>query len=430
MVFSFLRRAFGPARAVVSTVSTSNPHTRPFVAASQNLEALESRTLFAVATPTNEEQYFLELINRARTAPAAEASRFRLALNEGLAANTLSASRRQPLAFNANLISAARTHSQWMITAKSFSHTGANGTNPGARMANSGYAFAAGLSNWAENLGWAGRKLVTPATVDMVDEVHRRLFVDEDVTGRGHRVNMLNGKMKEIGVGVATGNVNGFNAAMVSADFAYSNSKSFLTGVAYKDTVKVNKFYNVGEGLGGIVITAKRASDGKTFSTTTWSSGGYTLPLDPGTYTLTASGGVTTSAKSFTIAADNVKADFLPSNQLDTTAPTAKLANMRGKVSAKSRNLTITYKDDTLVDATTLGAGDIIVTNKKGFKGKVTLVSITPEGDASKITATYRLNARKGFAPGRYTVQLRPKAVMDTFGNVTKGGKLGTFAAK
>ena len=98
MLFTLLRRAVGPARTAVSI----SPNI---------LESLESRTLLSTATPTNEEQFMLELINRARSAPLAEANRYRVALNEGLAPHTITADKRQPLAFNPNLISSARQHS-------------------------------------------------------------------------------------------------------------------------------------------------------------------------------------------------------------------------------------------------------------------------------------------------------------------------------
>ena len=53
------------------------------------LEALEARR-HLTATPTNDEQYMLELINRARANPAAEAATYGIDLNEGLSAGTIS----------------------------------------------------------------------------------------------------------------------------------------------------------------------------------------------------------------------------------------------------------------------------------------------------------------------------------------------------
>src|ERR1051325_6101059 len=114
---SLLRRAIAPVR---QTVDSTRNNVWP-------IEKLESRTLLSTATPSPDEQFMLELINRARALPGVEAKRYGINLNEGLAASTLSTSARQPLAFNLNLISAARGQSQWMLGAKSFSHTGSNG---------------------------------------------------------------------------------------------------------------------------------------------------------------------------------------------------------------------------------------------------------------------------------------------------------------
>src|SRR5438105_2361486 len=74
---------------------------------------LESRRLMAADFPTPAEQYLVELINRARMDPSAEAARLGIALNEGLAAGTISTAAKQPLAINPNLTDAAGKHSQW-----------------------------------------------------------------------------------------------------------------------------------------------------------------------------------------------------------------------------------------------------------------------------------------------------------------------------
>jgi hypothetical protein len=409
-MLSFLRRAFTPVR---KTVVSSRNNVWP-------IEPLESRSLLSTATPTPEEQFMLELINRARATPAVEAERYHIALNEGLVAHTLSASARQPLAFNANLISSARQHSQWMLGAKSFSHSGANGSTPQSRMSSAGYL---NTSAWAENLGWAGRRLITPAAADMVSELHRRLFVDVNVGGRGHRVNMLRDNLKEIGVGVATGDFNGFHAAMTTADFASAGSGVFLTGVAYNDSIKRNQFYNVGEGLGGITITATR-SDGKVFTTTTWSSGGYTLPLSAGSYTLRASSNLFPPKSSTIIIKDrNIKVDFLPAALVDKSAPTATL---QSATRSRTRTVRVIFKDDTLVDASTITPGDILITGPGNISRAAKLISLTPSDDASTIIATYRAPRKAG----QYAVKLAPKSLKDVVGHYNKPKSLGTFTIK
>ncbi|HEV8605069.1 MAG TPA: carboxypeptidase regulatory-like domain-containing protein [Tepidisphaeraceae bacterium] len=436
-MLSLLRRAFLPARpTVVSSSNNSSPLVGPAVPdihPPNHLEPLESRTLLSTATPTPEEQFMLELINRARSLPAIEAKRYGITLNEGLPANSLSTSARQPLAFNLRLISAARQHSQYLISSKTFSHVGANGSNPQSRMSTAGYLFPASASAWAENLGWAGRRLITPQTADMVAEVQRRLFVDAGIAVRGHRVNILRDNMKEIGVGVATGLVSGFHSAMTTADLAYSGSATFLTGVAYKDTVKPNKFYNVGEGLAGIIITATRAADGKVFTTTTWSSGGYTLPLPAGVYSVRASNNLfPPTSSTITIKDKNVKVDFLPAAMVDQSAPTATLLATRRVRSSRTRTLRVLFKDDTLLDASTISTGDLLITGPNNFSRSARLISFTPSHDASIITATYRITAPStGWGPAaRYTIKLTPKSVQDTLGHFNHPKKLGSFTIK
>src|SRR5437762_2409230 len=68
---------------------------------------LESRRLLAASYPTNAEQYLIELVNRARANPTAEAALFGISLNEGLTAGTISATAKQPLAINPYLVTGA-----------------------------------------------------------------------------------------------------------------------------------------------------------------------------------------------------------------------------------------------------------------------------------------------------------------------------------
>src|SRR6478735_4975947 len=85
------------------------------------IEPLEPRRLFTAVSPSNLQQYMVELINRARANPTAEAARYGISLNEGLPAGTISTAPKQPLAINRYLTDGARTHSQWMIDTDTFS---------------------------------------------------------------------------------------------------------------------------------------------------------------------------------------------------------------------------------------------------------------------------------------------------------------------
>ncbi len=61
-----------------------------------------------MAQPTAHEQYFLELVNRARANPGAEAARLGIDLNQGLTAGTIADIAKQPLAMNQLLTTAHR----------------------------------------------------------------------------------------------------------------------------------------------------------------------------------------------------------------------------------------------------------------------------------------------------------------------------------
>jgi serralysin len=109
-----------------------------------------------MAQPSAFEQYFLELVNRARANPGAEAARLGIDLNQGLGNGTIANTAKQPLAMNDLLNTSAQAHSDWMLATDTFSHTGANGSSPGDRMKAAGYGFT-GSWAWGENISirWA-----------------------------------------------------------------------------------------------------------------------------------------------------------------------------------------------------------------------------------------------------------------------------------
>ncbi|ELS01443.1 putative calcium-binding protein [Xenococcus sp. PCC 7305] len=264
--------------------------------------------------PSAHEQYMLELINRARANPNAEATRYGLSdLNRGLSSGTISSAPKQPLAFNFSLTDAARDHSQWISDTNTFSHTGAGGSSPGDRMAAAGYDFT-GSWSWGENIAWQGTT-GTPNITNFVADEHEGLFLSD-----GHRKNILKSSFREIGVGVIqdtfTTSVRTYNAVITTQKFAYSGSSVFLTGVAFDDLVAEDAFYNVGEGLSGIEITATRQSDDKSFTTHTLDAGGYKIALDAGTYDVTFAENGTIIGNSYTITinSQNVKLDLDTSN--------------------------------------------------------------------------------------------------------------------
>src|SRR5262245_61901250 len=205
-----------------------------------------------------EEQYFIELINRARANPAAEAARFGIDLNEGLPSGTISNSPVQPLAPNAALADSIDGHLAYLASAGLLTHTGANGSMPWDRATAAGYPSTIVGENLACQTG--------PLSTAAVNELHRALFVDHMGDSRPHRLNLMNWQFREIGPGVATGLTPNGPGVVVRQDFGIDYNWHFITGVAYLDNVVADQFYSIGEGLGGVTVTAT-APGGQTFTT-------------------------------------------------------------------------------------------------------------------------------------------------------------------
>jgi hypothetical protein len=240
----------------------------------------------------DDEQLVIELINRARANPAAEAVRLGIDLNAGLQPGTISTAPKPPLAPHQILVDVAAAHSQDMIDRDFFDHVNPDGENPGARIAAAGYPAWSWGENIAIHVGAA--------------EAHDLLFASA-----GHRVNMLNNNYREIGVGVRLRTSWGID---MTETFATRTGTAFLTGVAFSDQVVADNFFSAGEGLAGATITATARTVGTTYTTTTGPTGGYSLQVPGGTYDLIASGGKLTKPIEITgigVGTANVKVDFV-----------------------------------------------------------------------------------------------------------------------
>ena len=222
------------------------------------------------------EQYMLELINRARLNPAAEASRFNLDLNAGLPAGTIDTTAKQVLAPNSNLEEAATDHSLWMLETDTFSHNGINDTDAGTRMATHGYDFK-GQWIWRENLAWVGSTGAMDSA-QAIDQHHEGLYRSEH-----HRENTFDSGVREIGIGQMQGKFTyqgtTYNSSMLTEKFAATGTDVFVTGVAYRDYSE-DQFYSIGEGLGDIGF-AVRGSQIASEQTQTGTAGGYALKVVP-----------------------------------------------------------------------------------------------------------------------------------------------------
>ena len=221
---------------------------------------------------TAAEQYLIELINRARLDPSAEAKRYGLDLNADVTEHTITTSAKQVLAPDQALEKAAVAHSDWMLEANTFSHTGVQNSDPAARMAKAGYDLT-GSYAWRENLAWMG-STGDINLQDVISKHHEGLY-----RSAGHRVNTFAENVREIGVGQVAGkfinNGTSYNSSMLTENFALSGKDVFITGVTYADR-NGNDFYNIGEGRSDYNIKAAgifaEVAD----------AGGYALALDSG----------------------------------------------------------------------------------------------------------------------------------------------------
>jgi len=265
--------------------------------------------IYTHGDPTAAEQLMLELVNRARANPTAEAARLGIDLNQGLPAGTISASPKPPLALNSNLTAAARAHSQWMLDTDTFSHTGADGSDPGERMVEAGYVFS-GAWSYGENIAWRG--IGPPGTPDLYEYtivMHTNLF-----KSAGHRVNLCSEVLDEIGIGIRQGTFYNagtpWNAVMGTQTFARSDStpEPLLVGVVYRDN-NTNDFPDPGEGVSGIMVQPAEGG----WQTFTSATGGYAVPYQGwGSQTVVFSGGPLAAPHTMTFDGTgfNVKADL------------------------------------------------------------------------------------------------------------------------
>jgi uncharacterized protein YkwD len=108
-------------------------------------------------------------------------------VNQQRAANGLVA-----LTDNAALDRAAQAHSDDMVARSFFSHTTPDGVTFSSRIFGAGYP--AGARAMAENIAWGSGSQSTPAQI-----------VTNWMDSPGHRANILNGVLRESGIGIAAG---------------------------------------------------------------------------------------------------------------------------------------------------------------------------------------------------------------------------------
>jgi uncharacterized protein YkwD len=262
----------------------------------------------SVYQPTGMEQLFLELLNAARANPAAYGQSIGLDLSDVAPS--------QPLTFNLKLMQSARLHSQDMNNQNFFGHCTAqdpqcqnsNSTDPGDRIQAAGY-------------DWRGYGESLAAGFNTPSEALRALIIDEGIPDLGHRrhllaIDSISATLPEVGIGIVldgSGAYSDYYTIDSARDYATSDPHdSFLTGVIYND-LDSDSFYSADEGYAALTVRAVANGSGAEFTATAFCSGGYSLELPAGSYTVTVSGGTWAGSQTATdvsIGSSNVKLDF------------------------------------------------------------------------------------------------------------------------
>ena len=287
-------------------------------------------SIYSIGQPTNEEQYYLELINRARANPTAEGIRLALTTDPNVVSSynyfgvNLVLMQSQfalipaapPLSMNETLMNAARAHSQNMLQNNYQGHNGPDGSLT-TRLA----AYTAGANGWSigENV-YAYSKSVWYGHAGFEVDWGGGAATGGMQSPPGHRLNIHNSTFREIGVGVVLGSNGSVGPQLVTQDFGMVGGQlPFVTGVVYRD-LNSNGFYDPGEGVGGVTVTIANVT---TYAVTA-NSGGYSVPVPgSGNYTVTFSGGSapTTQKNVSVINAQNTKADYIVTGTPTPTPP-------------------------------------------------------------------------------------------------------------
>ncbi|SFD70197.1 CAP domain-containing protein [Roseivivax sediminis] len=274
--------------------------------------------------PTALEQSLLELINRARTDPGGEFDRLILdaATRTTLDPDATAAIRSRevnmtvleaqlaaldpvpPLAWNDLLSQAAEVQTDHQIAIDDQGHAGPGGSRAVDRVIAAGYDWT-GVS---ENVYASGRGDA---------HIHAAFFIDWSRTTEtgiqdppGHRDAIMNDRRVELGISVKpAGDSEEIGPLVVTQVFGNrADYAPQLLGVVIEDA-DGDDVYDIGEGLGGVTVTAAGAVG--EFTTTTRAAGGYQMPLPEGDYTVTFAGGALAAeiVETVTMDAANTKLD-------------------------------------------------------------------------------------------------------------------------
>jgi Ca2+-binding RTX toxin-like protein len=297
-----------------------------------------------VAQPTAAEQLMLEYINAARLDPLGDAARYissygtiatsadpdiNAALSffqvsgPALLAGLSAFPPVDPLAWSDALSNAARAHNAVMIQTDTQTHQAPGEPGLGARLTAAGYNFTTA----GENVFAFGESPLQTHAAFMVDW---GVGPDGMQSPAGHRISLLNGSFREIGIAIDYDNdpATDVGPEIVTQDLgARSQAGVFILGVAYGDA-DGDRFYSIGEGRSGLSVTLGGVS------VSSGAAGGYALESGvSGAQTVVLSGAGLAGTVSVALnlaSGDNVKLDVVDGTILKTSAS----ATVSGPISA------------------------------------------------------------------------------------------------
>lgn len=274
--------------------------------------------------PTDFEQYYLELANRARANPEAEVERLSdyvwgeegaapqaPHLNEGLPPDTISSAPTQPLAFDLRIIQAASDYSDFLLDRDLWGHL--EDGLPRDRMLRAGYPVSPNTDVMSTSEAIGINYIDADSEIDeaFTEIMFAGNLVDWNYPGRGHRIDFFQTHWREVGVGIRLDvdgeltnpeliehavidgsqldpetTINGF----VTFNYASTPGRIFVTGVIYYDENETD-IYEPGESAGKIDLRVVNSEGNEVRSGMTFWSGGYSINmagLPEGQYTLEA----------------------------------------------------------------------------------------------------------------------------------------------
>ncbi|MFN7224016.1 MAG: CAP domain-containing protein, partial [Paracoccaceae bacterium] len=320
--------------------------------------------------PSEQEQLLLELTNRARSNPLGEFDALiaDAVARTGVQANItsaityfgvdLTAFRSQlvglpavaPLAWNTALAAAAEQHTIRMISTDTQSHQLPGEADLGSRITAAGYTGWTSLREnvyaYAYDMVYGHAGFYVDWGYDDADFLNGSLRSNWNSIGdgiqdaAGHRVAILAANLTEIGIGVVaeTDPVTSVGPYVVTQNFGTRTGyQAQLLGVVIDDADS-DRFYDIGEGLGGVTVTASGIAG--TFTTQSWGAGGYQMVLPVGSYTVSFTGGGLegTILHRINIGTVNVKLDAIAGEGLEpldlfgTEGPDVLTGNVRNNI--------------------------------------------------------------------------------------------------